>query len=310
MGTAPGSGAQWIHCAPNCPLLPLKSELILQVHFRMCSNPATGRTVGSSSGCWLASRQCLRGTHWLWVPKVGAHSLAGSHASRSCKSSSGWVDDLGHFVDAGDGEPAGGPVTERSGRLITSHRLTGRCVRVSVAAWMLVDIEKDSPTHHPRQRVGSWTCNLHFWPLTRRCWRAPESRARRWPSKCRRSCRPPRSCAATAGIGRDETGPCRWPGPVGKAACRWEAIQAPRHNQRMHFPLEPGGTHLHFAEACLAECCARRAADGPQLLLVLLGNVGDVPHDHVPLEGCEMVGREGRSGGQGGGQLGRGGGGR
>lgn len=23
---------------------------------------------------------------------------------------------------------------------------------------------------------------------------------------------------------------------MGKAACRWEAIQAPRHNQRMHFP--------------------------------------------------------------------------
>lgn len=28
---------------------------------------------------------------------------------------------------------------------------------VSVALWVLVDIERDSPPYHPRQRVGSWT---------------------------------------------------------------------------------------------------------------------------------------------------------
>lgn len=51
-------------------------------------------------------------------------------------------------------------------------------------------------------------------------------------------------------------------------------------------------THLHATQARLGERRARGGGDGAQLLWVLGGDVGDVPHNHIALQGCRGRHRE------------------
>lgn len=88
----------------------------LQVHFTMCSNPGTGKTARSSSGCWLASRQCLTGAHWL----VGTH--------RCCRAQCRRAPRLGHTV------------WQMAMRAVTADHANPAVVgsMISVTSWMLV----------------------------------------------------------------------------------------------------------------------------------------------------------------------------